>query len=137
MKTCIILRGVSGSGKSTLATALGDLMFKDAVVCSADHYMVDENGKHKYEKSRLDECHDRCWRKFITALADQHPLVIVDNTNTKPEHFSEYRHHATGKNYLVFVLVVENWTGTTNIHSVPEAVLQWQENNIKESLKLR
>ena len=56
---------------------------------------------------------------------------------TKENEFKKYKEFAETDGYKVFVVVMENWHGGANIHDVPEIVLEKQEVNIKNSLKIR
>ncbi len=75
----VIMVGAPGSGKSTFATRLA----KDegGVICSADSWMVDDNGEWAFDPSMLTNCHRLCQHKAWVALCAGRNPVIIDNTN--------------------------------------------------------
>lgn len=80
----IILSGLSGSGKSTYANALG------GVVCSADDFFVNDDGKYVFDPAKLQDAHAYCFRSFLEALQGTNETIVVDNTNTRVEEISPY-----------------------------------------------
>ena len=78
MKTVIVIRGISGAGKSTFIQK----HFPNAVVCSADHFFS-ENGDYKrdFDPRLLGEAHATCLKRFIQAVSEGQPLIVVDNTH--------------------------------------------------------
>jgi tRNA uridine 5-carbamoylmethylation protein Kti12 len=105
MKLAIIIRGPSGSGKSTLTKKLTEYHNghgHDVTVCSADNFFmkdvkwIDEFGKecsrgeYQFNPAKLGEAHAACLGKFIGAITDKHPVVIVDNTNIKNWEWRNY-----------------------------------------------
>ena len=105
-KLVIVLRGLSGSGKSTFAAYLrqqcneSTQLHRDGRVnirvCSADYFFQDLGG---FDASRLPEAHYECMRSFDHALGD--PLVdviVVDNTNVRPDEYQAYVERATNEN---------------------------------------
>ena len=80
-RTTFILRGMSGGGKSTLAETLCSAM-TNAVVCSADSYMYDDDGNYCFKPELLQDAHQMCWDLFLESLDDDEiDGIIVDNTN--------------------------------------------------------
>ena len=75
----IVLHGLPGSGKTTW----WEEYFKSAIVLSTDSFFYEE-GKYKFDRSKLSEAHTWCLSEFIAVL--QNPdnngrTVIVDNNN--------------------------------------------------------
>jgi predicted kinase len=121
--TVIILRGASGSGKSTYTKK----NFPGAFVCSADHYFHSgPNGEYNFNPSKLGQAHGQCRSKFLHALYDDVPVIVVDNTNTRIDEMEYYVKNAKEHGYDVEVvrLVVPPEVGAKrNLHGVPlEAV---------------
>lgn len=83
----IIMRGLPGSGKSTWVAQNTDP--KTTVVCSADNFLYDADGKYNWTPERLGKAHQACHDKFICWL--NHPMdgdngiapttIVVDNCN--------------------------------------------------------
>lgn len=132
-KKVIIIRGASGSGKSTVAKLFGG----NVVICTADDYFY-EDGIYKFNPDKLAKAHEACYQKFVDALEDSETdTVVVANTNTKESDFLKYIDTAKEYGSMVFSLVVENRHGNTNVHDVPDHILDRQVSNIKNTLKLR
>ena len=75
----IILCGASGSGKSTWAST----NHPDAIVVSADHYFIGDDGVYRFDPTKLGDAHGSCLRHFVKfAQSMTTDTVIVDNTNT-------------------------------------------------------
>ncbi len=87
-KIVYIMRGLQGSGKSTLAKKIASKSL-DSVVCSADDYFY-KDGKYEWKASEMKEAHEYCFNKFKTALDQESPIVVIDNTNIKWKHFRPY-----------------------------------------------
>lgn len=87
-----ILSGISGSGKSTYARR------HRGVIVSADDYFV-RDGAYRFNPARLSSAHATCFARYLGALDDGHPLVIVDNTNTTAVEIAPYVLAAQAKGY--------------------------------------
>ena len=90
-----ILSGCSGSGKSTEVEhirkqhAFLDEIGPDQVtICSADHYFLtnrvwdvngNPSGTYNFNPALLGKAHGECLRRFIEAVQQDKPVVIVDN----------------------------------------------------------
>jgi predicted kinase len=99
-KKVIIMRGLPGSGKSHYV----EENYADACshnpnggyVCSADHFferLALKEGKtyeEVFQPWMLSQAHADCLYEFITALAANEPVVIVDNTNTTHWEYMNY-----------------------------------------------
>lgn len=79
----IIMRGIPGSGKSTWARN----NFPNSLICSTDNFMIDSDGNHKFDWTKLKDAHGACLRQFIGAVVNRRytgiDTVIVDNTNIR------------------------------------------------------
>lgn len=90
-KEVYILCGPPGSGKTTFAnTKVKDFELGTVMICSADDYFVDDNGKYNYDSSKLAEAHEQCFRNFIDGVIKGYDCIIVDNTNLSVEEMIPY-----------------------------------------------
>lgn len=134
IKRVVLIRAVSGAGKSTFA----EMLAPDSCICCADDFFTDEDGNYNFDASKLGQAHKACRDKYLKLL--DHPYadtIVVANTNTKESDYKFYLDEAEKRGIMVFSLVLENRHGGKNVHGVPDNVLERQEQNIKNSLKLR
>lgn len=142
-KTLIILRSVSGAGKTTFANFLKESLKptnntrKHGIDHAADYYHEDENGNYKFDINKLGFAHIECRSEVENSMLFEDPIIVVSNTSTTEKELEPYLTLAKKHNYRVFSLIVENRHGNKNTHNVPEKTLERQEQNIKNSLKLR
>ena len=130
MKQVFILRGLPGSGKSHYAQNLCEEMVNgdevQYVVCSTDDYFMTD-GEYRFDKSKLSEYHNLNLARFIRALSQHIPLVILDNTNIRKWEFVAYAEAAHALGYQVKEVVVgeikdkamQHLYYQRNIHKVP------------------
>lgn len=130
MKQVFILRGLPGSGKSHYAQSLCDEMLNgdegQFVICSTDDFFISD-GLYRFDKAKLSEYHNLNLARFIRALNQQIPLVILDNTNIKKWEFIAYAEAAHALGYQVKEVVVgeikdkamQHLYYQRNIHKVP------------------
>jgi predicted kinase len=134
MRKLILIRAVSGAGKSTFAK----IFAPDSCICCADDFFTDEEGNYNFDASKLGQAHKACQDKYLELLDSPFAdTIVVSNTNTKESDYKFYLDEAEKRGIMVFSLVLENRHGNKNIHNVPDHVLERQEQNIKNSLKLR
>lgn len=119
----VMLIGLPGSGKSTLAKELVEK--HGAVVCSTDDFFM-RNGVYRFEPGRLRENHALNFQKFALAMAEEAPVVVVDNTNLLAEHRKPYVKLAKAMGYGVLFKVVGEFSDEAcklyterNAHGVP------------------
>jgi adenylate kinase family enzyme len=121
MKRLYIIRGIPGSGKSTLATAImgyHDVDDGRAVHFEADMMMVDEKGEYKYDRSKLQECHDWCYDGVLNAMIDDIPVIVVSNTFTQLWQYNPYISLAKIYGYDVQEIICKG--NFKSVHDVPE-----------------
>lgn len=131
MKQVFILRGLPGSGKSYYAQTLADELVtgdqSQYLICSTDDYFYDEQGEYKFDKFKLSQFHNLNLARFINALSQSVPLVIVDNTNIKKWEFIAYSQAAVALGYQVKEVIVgevkdksmQHLYAKRNSHKVP------------------
>jgi hypothetical protein len=95
------------------------------IVCSADDYFVADNGEYIYDKNKLSDAHDNCFRKAVS-LMKSHCNVIVDNTNSKLNDYKKYVDLVSKFSYKLFIIELYCETrahavqfAKRNQHSVP------------------
>ncbi|MDF1685029.1 MAG: hypothetical protein P1U36_10300 [Legionellaceae bacterium] len=137
-KIVIIMRGCPGSGKSTASQALINYLSATEVMpassmskCSADDYMVNEDGAYEYDGSKIGSVHKLCKEKFMTSLAEKNNLIIVDNTSIKLFEFKNYALEARKQGYEVYQWELE--LRFDNIHGVPLDKLEQMQKDYKTS----
>ncbi|KTF18210.1 AAA family ATPase [Pseudoalteromonas sp. H105] len=131
MKQVFILRGLPGSGKSYYAQTLADELVtgdqSQYLICSTDDYFYNEQGEYKFDKFKLSQFHNLNLARFINALSQSVPLVIVDNTNIKKWEFIAYSQAAVALGYQVKEVIVgevkdksmQHLYAKRNSHKVP------------------
>jgi len=126
-RNLILVRGVSGSGKSTFAELLGGTVY------SADQYFEDVHGNYNFDSTKLPAAHALCQTNTEKAMEHGLSKIIVTNTFTTEWEMKPYFEMAKRHGYKVFSIIVENRHGGTNVHDVPDIVLQKQKSrfNIK------
>lgn len=135
-KTIIITRGTSSSGKTTLANLICQQVGN--VVVSADDYYYDADGNYNFDASKLGKAHDHCKKMFMLFLNEPSVnTIVVSNTNTKESDWKFYEEEGKKAGAMIIFLVIEKRHDNINSHSVPEHVLERQEQNIRNNLKLR
>ena len=134
MRKLILIRAVSGAGKSTFAKTFAP----DSCICCADDYFTDEQGNYNFDVSKIGQAHKACQEKYLSLIdSSSADTIVVANTSTKESDYKFYLDEAEKRGIMVFSLVLENRHRNKNIHNVPDHVLERQEQNIKNSLKLR
>jgi predicted kinase len=126
-KNLILVRGVSGSGKTTFANLISN------IVLSADDYFTDRQGNYNFDATYLPSAHESCRSRTEDHMKAGFSKICVANTFTQEWEMKEYFELAKKYGYRVFTVIVENRHGGTNVHNVPDAVLQKQKDrfNIK------
>lgn len=110
MKQVFILRGLPGSGKTHYAHNLADELVagdeSQYLICATDDYFYDQSDEYHFDKFKLPQYHNLNLARFINALSQGLPLVIVDNTNIKKWEFIAYAQASTALGYQVKEVVV-------------------------------
>lgn len=129
-KRLYILRGLPGSGKSHyVRTVLSDKYPDQEIsVCSADKYW-EMNGGYDFSAESLKAAHASCQMCAERSMANGIPIVVIDNTNIKREHYLYYLGLAKLHNYSVIEVIVGRVSHEAaevykkrQIHNVPHHV---------------
>ena len=139
MAKVIIMQGVSGAGKSTWIKK----NHPKALVCSADHYFLDKNGKYNFRAEDLGKAHQECLKKFLHELHDlwdgyERPPIIVDNTNCALWEMAPYVQAGAAFGWKVEVvrLVCDPAIAAgRNAHGVPEKSVKGMAARMEKPLK--
>jgi predicted kinase len=122
-----IVRGLPGSGKSTkVKTLLGN---KQYVICSADNFFVDSSGRYSFVPSLIKDAHKYCQERFLKAIRNNIPTIIVDNTNTQKWEYQYYLNLADQYDYDVEIIdlfdggLSDEELAKRNIHNVPKEAI--------------
>lgn len=129
MLKVICLRGVSGAGKSHYL----EKHFPDAVVCSADHYFINEDGDYEFKDP--DIAHGKCLRKFIEIIQSNFhgdrndSVLVVDNTNIALAQLAPYYEVAKAYGYsseIIRIVCDPIVAACRNKHGVSlEKITEW------------
>lgn len=117
-----LIRGLPGSGKTSFARSLLDAGLI-ANYFEADKFMVDKSGNYYFNKQNLALNHSKCQRQVMQALLDGES-VAVSNTSTTEDEISIYNEMVENTGSLLVSIVLENRHGCSNIHDVPDGIVQ-------------
>lgn len=122
----IILVGASGTGKSTYTLN----NYPDFVVCSADHYMM-EDGVYRWTPEKIGPAHSRCFAHATKSLVGGRS-VVIDNTNTRAKERNRYLDLAEelGEAVEIHVLPWKKEFISRNVHGVDAETVQKQLDRI-------
>lgn len=98
-----IFSGVPGSGKTY---HVKEVSVYTTVVCSADHFFLNESGEYVYDQNLLSWVHQQCRKKFLDALKQGKNHVVVDNTNLEAVHVTRYINWAQEFGYAIRIFSV-------------------------------
>jgi hypothetical protein len=99
----------------------------------ADMYF-EQDGKYKFEPSKIKDAHAWCQDKVETSMMVDIPKIVVSNTFTQEWEMEHYYKLAKKYNYKVFSVIVENRHNGVNEHGVPEDKIEVMKNRFEISL---
>lgn len=117
MPTLYITIGPAGSGKSTLAEKMV-AEGKAIAYIEADHYMLDLNGRYRFDPKNLGFAHQRCKTRCEEIMAHGTDSLIQSNTNLRRKDVDTYLELA--KQYGYDVVLIKMKTQFKSIHNVPD-----------------
>lgn len=115
-------------------------MGNDFLVCEADKYFNDKDGRYNFDFTKLREAHKWCQEMVETYMKDSlvneqfYREIAVSNTFTQEWEMEHYIELAKKYDYQVFTLIVENRHGGKNIHGVPDDKLEVMRNRFEIKL---
>ena len=128
----ILLRGIPGSGKSTLAWTLSES--GKYPVYSVDDFFTDPAGKYQFDHQKNHLAYEQCRTNTETAMKNGVEKIFVDNTFTIDWEMDPYIELARKYNYRLFVVTVENYHGSRNIHNIPDEQVEKMKGKYKVRL---
>ena len=131
--TLLLLRGLPGSGKSTLAKVLSE-EGKYAFYSVDDYFTNKETGIYEFDYKNNYLAYKLCEQNTEKSMINLEPKIIIHNTFTMDWELEPYFKLAAQYNYQLFVLTVENYHQTGNIHHVSEEQLQKMAEKYKVKL---
>lgn len=127
-KVLVILKGLPGSGKSYLARMLKQV-YKDAVVCSADHYFM-RSGKYQFNPEELTQAHESCQERAKQAAVSGVSVIAIDNTNIRSWNYKYYLGLSRDHHYTPLIMEPQTpWAKNTkelarkNNHGVKKEII--------------
>lgn len=128
--TVILARGWPSSGKSFAVKQIVDNFNGESVVCSADHYFINDQGVYAFDFNLLGKAHAACRDKFVKALEAGIPLIVVDNTHIVYSDLRDYVMWAAIAGYKIKLVEGKApWRNNVkecfrrNTHGVPQEVI--------------
>jgi predicted kinase len=121
--------GIPGSGKSTTCKRLAtDYLSKgfSVEICSADDFFM-KSGTYQFDFKLLGSAHKMCQGLFKGALERNTDIVIVDNTNIRPQDRKYYYKVAEEHGYTIVLEVIQGDVDICeqrNVHGVPRETIQ-------------
>lgn len=115
----IIMQGVPGAGKSEIARILA--LGIGAKIVSNNDYMVDNEGRYRFDPKRLEEVADKCYAEAKKNI-EEGWSVIVDNTNVDYREAGSFIELGLENGYRVQVVRCDRSAAECveeNIHNVP------------------
>jgi len=126
MSNLYLIRGLPGAGKDTLAETLNiDHVF------SADQYFEDDGGNYSFNARKLKDAHQFCRRNTEVAMQNNKTNIAVTNTFTQWWEMEPYFELAKAYGYRIFSLICESRHKGTNVHDVPQDIIQKMENRFE------
>ena len=129
----ILLRGLPGSGKTSLAKVLSEE--GTYPVYSVDDYFTNkETGEYRFDYKNNQYAYRQCEEQTEQSMQQKAKKIMVHNTFTMDWELEPYFKLAAKYNYSLFVVTVENYHGTGNVHDVSEEQLQKMAEKYKVKL---
>lgn len=118
----VVIRGIQGSGKSTIAKVLKQMMSDvNPVIVESDDYMVDANGRYKFDIKRVPYAMIKCKERTLEVLS-QGGSVITVSVLTRAKGVRDRLEDVKRMKVPYVVLTVTD--EFDNQHNVPEDVVE-------------
>lgn len=130
-KELIIVRAQSGAGKSTYIKN----NFPTAFVCSADHALIEPDGRYVWAAEKLGKAHFYSINACKAAMINNLPLVAADNTNINLRDIKPYINLAEQYGYKVRIIrlvVSPEVSLKRNLHETPEEIVKMQHSKLQD-----
>ena len=114
----VLLRGLPGSGKSTLAAVLSE--GGKYPVYSVDDHFTSSEGKYEFVFSENHIAYKKCEENVRKAMSEKVRKIFLANTFTMDWEMEPYFELAKENQYDIFVVTVENYHGSKNVHEIPD-----------------
>jgi predicted kinase len=131
-KSLVLLRGIPGSGKTTLAEILNEN--GKYPVFSIDQYFTDATGNYKFDHLKNHVAYEECRKNTEQEMKKATEKIFVDNTFTLDWEMEPYFILAKENEYKIFVVTVENYHGSMNIHKIPDEQIRKMADKYKVRL---
>jgi predicted kinase len=118
-KAIILLRGLPGSGKSTFAQFISE-QGKHPIFSVDDFFTDIETLEYNFNFQQNHLAYKQCEMNCRKAAVDSLPRIIVHNTFTMDWEMEPYFKLAAEHNYVIFVLTVEKYHESKNIHEISD-----------------
>ena len=122
-KNLILLRGLPGSGKSTLASVLSE-DGKYPVFSVDDYFTNPQTGEYAFDFKNNHLAYKLCEENTKERMVKNESKILVHNTFTMDWELEPYFKLAAEHDYTLFVITVENYHQSGNIHEVSNEQLQ-------------
>lgn len=129
----ILLRGLPGSGKSTLAMVLSEDE-KYPIFSVDDYFTNSETGEYLFDFKNNHLAYKLCEENTKLSMSNKLSKIIIHNTFTMDWELEPYFKLASEFNYSIFVVTVENYHHSGNIHDVSDEQLQKMAEKYKVKL---
>lgn len=131
-RSLILLRGLPGSGKTTLASVLSE--GGKYPVFSIDDYFTDKKGSYHFVHTENHLAYHQCEQRTMEAMKAGVEKIFVANTFTIDWELEPYFKMASELNYTLFVVTVENYHGSGNVHMIPDEQIRKMAEKFKTKL---
>lgn len=133
MSELIVLRGLPGSGKSTLAELLSEQGKYPCI--SIDDYFTDTLGHYNFIHSENFKAYEQALQRTEKAMQDRHQKIFLHNVFSLDWEMEPYFKLAEKYGYRLFVMTVENYHNSDNVHGISEDQLSKMAAKFKVKLK--
>jgi predicted kinase len=132
MKQLYLSRGLPECGKTFVANSLSENNLYPVI--SADDYF-ELDGEYIFNGSKIKNAHEYSKKTTKKYLEQNISKIFVANTFTTESEMTAYFEMAKIYNYNVICLIVKNRHGNSNVHNVPNEILDKMFNRFKIKLK--